>query len=62
MPGYLVVAECVVQGPEGRLLFPEMNVMENLEMGAFLVRDKSTNNANLQMVFEMFPRLKEREK
>jgi branched-chain amino acid transport system ATP-binding protein len=62
MPGYLVVAEGVVQGPEGRLLFPEMNVMENLEMGAFLVRDKSTNNANLQMVFEMFPRLKEREK
>jgi len=62
MPGYLVVAEGVVQVPEGRLLFPEMNVMENLEMGAFLVRDKSTNNANLQMVFEMFPRLKEREK
>jgi branched-chain amino acid transport system ATP-binding protein len=62
MPGHQVVGQGVVQVPEGRLLFQDMSVLENLEMGAFLVRNKSTNSANMQMVYEMFPRLKEREK
>lgn len=62
MPGHDVVGQGVVQVPEGRLLFQEMSVLENLQMGAFLVRNKNVNSENLQMVFKMFPRLKEREK
>lgn len=52
----------VVQVPEGRLLFPDMSVRENLEMGAFSVKDKSVIAASMERVFSMFPRLKEREK
>lgn len=62
IPGHRVVREGVVQVPEGRLLFPEMSVLENLQMGAFHVRDKKDYDEHLQMVFDMFPRLKEREK
>lgn len=62
MPGHRVVREGVVQVPEGRLLFPEMSVLENLQMGAFHVRDKKEYIEHLQMVYAMFPRLKEREK
>ncbi len=46
--------------PEGRQLFTEMTVLENLEMGAFSKRARSTYNQNLDKVFELFPRLKER--
>jgi branched-chain amino acid transport system ATP-binding protein len=62
MPGYQIVGQGVVQVPEGRLLFQDMSVLENLQMGAFQVREKSTYNDHLKMVYEMFPRLKEREK
>jgi len=62
MPGHRVVAEGVVQVPEGRLLFPDMSVLENLEMGAYKVKDKQATAEHLQMVYDMFPRLKEREK
>ncbi len=46
--------------PEGRQLFTEMTVLENLEMGAFSKRARSTYNQNLDKVFALFPRLKER--
>ena len=46
--------------PEGRQLFTEMTVLENLEMGAFSKRARSGYNQNLEKVFELFPRLKER--
>ena len=46
--------------PEGRQLFTEMTVLENLEMGAFSKRARSAYNQNLEKVFELFPRLKER--
>lgn len=62
IPGHQVVAEGVVQVPEGRLLFPEMSVFENLQLGAFLMRDKNAFEEHLQKVYDMFPRLKEREK
>lgn len=62
MPGHRIVAEGVVQVPEGRLLFPEMSVMENLQMGAYRVKDKQAITEHFEMVYEMFPRLKEREK
>ena len=46
--------------PEGRQLFTDMTVLENLEMGAFSKRARSAYNQNLDKVFELFPRLKER--
>ena len=46
--------------PEGRQLFTEMTIYENLEMGAFSPRGRATFNQNLDKVYELFPRLKER--
>jgi branched-chain amino acid transport system ATP-binding protein len=46
--------------PEGRQLFTDMTVLENLEMGAFSQRARSGYKQNLEKVFELFPRLKER--
>ena len=46
--------------PEGRQLFTEMTIYENLEMGAFSSRARATFNQNLDKVYELFPRLKER--
>ena len=48
--------------PEGRQLFPTMTVLENLEMGAYLRRDKEGINQDLEQVFEFFPILRERAK
>lgn len=52
----------IVQVPEGRLLFPFMSVRENLEMGAFTLKDKKEIEERLRSVYDLFPRLKEREK
>ena len=46
--------------PEGRHVFTRMSVQENLEMGAFSLKDRSHKADDLAMVFDMFPRLKER--
>jgi len=54
------VADGIIHVPEGRLLFPDMSVRENLRMGAFLIKDKEAVNGRLQSIYEMFPRLKER--
>ena len=45
---------------EGRHIFPGLTVMENLEMGAFLKKNREENQANLKKVFSRFPRLEER--
>jgi branched-chain amino acid transport system ATP-binding protein len=50
----------LVMVPEGRQLFPDMTVMENLEMGAFAPRARKRQAANLEKIFVLFPRLKER--
>ena len=55
-----IVARGVAQSPEGRKLFPRMSVVENLEMGAFQRKDKSAFKADMDRVFELFPRLAER--
>lgn len=54
-------AEGLVLVPEGRQLFTDMTVYENLEMGAFTKRAKANFKQNLERVYEMLPRLKERE-
>ena len=59
-PPNRTVANGIIHVPEGRLLFPEMSVRENLRMGAFLTKDKDVINGRLESVFEMFPRMKER--
>ncbi|MDD2902932.1 MAG: ATP-binding cassette domain-containing protein, partial [Syntrophales bacterium] len=48
--------------PQGRQLFTDMTVLENLEMGAFSKRARASFKANLDKVFELFPRLQERPK
>jgi branched-chain amino acid transport system ATP-binding protein len=53
-------AQGIVMVPEGRQLFPNMSVYENLEMGAFAKRAKEHYQDNLTRVYDMFPRLKER--
>ena len=53
-------AQGLVMVPEGRQLFPSMSVYENLEMGAFTKRAKAGFKDNLDRVYDMFPRLKER--
>jgi branched-chain amino acid transport system ATP-binding protein len=46
--------------PEGRRVFPTMTVLENIQMGAFQRRDKALINKDIDMVFSLFPQLKER--
>ena len=52
----------IAQVPEGRRIFPQMTVMENLQMGAFLRGDKDGIDRDLEMVFGHFPVLKDRQK
>lgn len=56
-----IVAQGLVQVPEGRLLFPKMTVWENLETGAYLLNSKAEVARLLETVYELFPKLKERE-
>jgi len=57
-----VVEMGIVQVPEGRKIFPEMTVLENLRMGSFIKSARPTRDENIDRVFTLFPRLKEREK
>ena len=57
-----IVRMGISQVPEGRLIFPEMTVMENLDLGAFLRNDKEGIAQDLEYVFELFPILAERRK
>jgi branched-chain amino acid transport system ATP-binding protein len=58
MPAHKVAALKVAQSPEGRRVFSRMSVLENLEMGAFV--NNKIDPADLDRVFQLFPRLKER--
>ncbi|WP_061587772.1 ABC transporter ATP-binding protein [Streptococcus oralis] len=60
LPAQKIVADGLSQVPEGRHVFPGLTVMENLEMGAFLKKNREENQANLKKVFSRFPRLEER--
>ena len=60
VPPHEIVGLGIAQSPEGRLIFPRMTVLENLEMGAFLRKDKAEIKKDLEWVFALFPRLKER--
>ena len=55
-----IVSKGVVQVPEGRRVFSEMSVGENLEMGAFALTDNQKKAENVERVYSLFPHLKER--
>ena len=57
-----IVQRGISQSPEGRRIFHRMTVQENLELGAYLRRDSSDIQKDLDRVYELFPRLKERER
>ena len=56
------VSKGISQVPEGRRIFPEMTVLENLEMGAYLRKDKADLKTDLDMVYSWFPILGDRKK
>ena len=60
MPAHKIVREGISQVPEGRRIFAEMTVLENLELGAFTRSDKDEIQNDFKMVFKRFPRLEER--
>jgi len=60
VPPHEVVLRGLCQVPEGRRIFPRLTVMENLEMGAFLVRDRATIRRRMEEAFDVFPILRER--
>ena len=59
-PPEKIVALGIAQAPEGRRIFPDLTVRENLNTGAFLRRDRERVERDLEGVFEHFPRLRER--
>jgi len=60
-PTHKLVARGISMSPEGRGVFANLSVRENLQMGAYLIKDKSAIAADMDRAFQMFPRLKERE-
>jgi len=60
MPPDRIVRLGIAQSPEGRRIFPRMTVLENLELGAFARRDHEAIAPDLERVFTLFPRLRER--
>lgn len=62
VPAHKIVSMGMAHVPEGRRVFADLNVLQNLKMGAYTRKDKNEIESNLDMVFDRFPRLKERQK
>ena len=62
LPAHKIVARGLCQVPEGRMVFANLTVQENLLMGAYLQRDAAVIRQERDYVFSVFPRLQEREK
>jgi branched-chain amino acid transport system ATP-binding protein len=60
VPAHKLPERGLLQSPEGRRIFPRLTVRENLEMGAFTRNDKVEIDADMERVFKLFPRLRER--
>ena len=60
MPEHKIVKQGISHVPEGRRMFSNLTVLENLKMGAYTRKDKQEINNSLEMIYERFPRLKER--
>ncbi|MCR5842423.1 MAG: ABC transporter ATP-binding protein [Oscillospiraceae bacterium] len=61
MPIYRILEKGIAQVPEGRRVFTNLTVRENLKIGAYLRNDKEQIEKDLEWVYELFPRLKERD-
>ena len=61
MPIYKILEKGIAQVPEGRCVFTNLTVRENLKIGAYLRNDKEQIEKDLEWVYELFPRLKERD-
>ena len=61
LPPHKIVEMGLIQIPEGRRLFPEMTVLENLKLGMYLIADRKEEFKNIQQVFNIFPILKDRQ-
>ena len=60
IPGYKLVGMGIAHVPEGRRVFAELSVLQNLKLGAYTRNDKNEMEETLKMVYERFPRLEER--
>ena len=60
LPPHQLIAQGIALVPEGRGVFPRMSIVENLKMGAYCRRDADAIGADMEHVFSLFPRLKER--
>jgi branched-chain amino acid transport system ATP-binding protein len=60
IPTDVIVSKGIIQVPEGRRIFPALTVRENLDMGAFLRKDKDKIKMDIEYVFELFPILADR--
>ncbi len=56
-----IISGGIAMSPEGRRVFPDLTVLENLKLGAYLRKDKAEIAKDLQWVYDLFPRLKERD-
>ena len=62
LPAHQLVARGISMAPEGRGIFANLTVVENLEMGAYLVKDRAQVSRDIERGFTLFPRLRERAK
>ena len=60
MPINRILEQGIAQSPEGRRVFPNLTVLENLKIGAYLRKDKDGIEKDIKWVYELFPRLEER--
>ncbi|EQC49506.1 ABC transporter, ATP-binding protein [Bacteriovorax sp. BSW11_IV] len=60
LEAHKIVAQGMAHSPEGRMVFPDLTVKENLEMGAYLRNDKDQIAKDFRYMFDLFPRLEER--
>jgi branched-chain amino acid transport system ATP-binding protein len=61
LPPHEIVGRGLAQSPEGRMVFANLTVMENLQMGGYLRRDRQNFGRDLDYIFGIFPRLRERQ-
>ena len=60
LPGHKIVTKGIANVPEGRRVFAQLSVYENLKLGAYTRKDKNEIEESLEMIYKRFPRLKER--
>jgi branched-chain amino acid transport system ATP-binding protein len=61
-PPHRIVGQGISQAPEGRMIFANLTVLENLQLGAYLQKKRDAVRQELERIFVLFPRLKERQK